>query len=150
MIQRKNYLHSKQYRLESHTRQLSLRLYDILLFVYVDQHILPCLEFYTISPTVFHSKAKVLTNCHVNSPDGRAIPYPLASSSPPTCVSLQYLSVTYSMLEDSMRKAYCPSPCRARSTPSWLLPVYTDGRCDSINANIFWYVGTLEVLSREN
>lgn len=42
---------------------------------------------------------------HLYSLGGIAMPYPFESSSPPTCVSSQFRSITYSMEVDSMRKA---------------------------------------------
>jgi hypothetical protein len=44
-----------------------------------------------------------------NLPGVKAMPYPLESSSPPTCMRSQFLSIWYWMEFDSMRYAYWPS-----------------------------------------
>jgi len=70
---------------------------------------------------------------------GIAMPYPLESSVLPISIRLQLRSVSYSMLDDSMRNAYRPLPLSTRSTPSWLLFVNTVGLDASITLHILWY-----------
>ena len=43
------------------------------------------------------------------TPLGSAIPYPLLSRSPPSCLRLHFRSTWYSMAAASMKKAYIPS-----------------------------------------
>ena len=50
---------------------------------------------------------------------GKATPYPFESKRPPIWVRPHFLSVMYSMVVDSMRKAYLPSSFTTRSIPSW-------------------------------